>query len=236
MSATTTTRDGQAVRTVPSGRTAVRLAFVGLVIGTIGDRVLGFWHPEPDSAGAFSYRFVSGMRDTWWGMHFFGSMAVSLEAVTFAALVLVLIRDRGVRWAATGAALLTIGGLFFAAGLAGEGVVDATAVDPTALPPATGARLLAHVEDNPERYLVGILPGLALTTLGIVVIAVALWRSGLMARRWPVLLVVGVASSSAAPFGIIGAAISTVSLTVATLVVGWRATAAVGAPPVQVDG
>ena len=132
MSATTTTREGQTVRTVPSGRTAVRLAFVGLVIGTIGDRVLGFWHPEPDSAGAFSYRFVAGMRDTWWGMHFFGSMAVSLEAVTFAALVLVLIRDRGVRWAATGAALLTIGGLFFAAGLAGEGVVDATAVDPSA--------------------------------------------------------------------------------------------------------
>lgn len=223
MTATSTTREDTVGTTAPPAGPALRLAFAGLVIATIGDRVLGLWHPEPDADGAFSYHLVSGMRDTWWGMHFFGSMAVSLESFTFAALVLVLVRRRGARWAAIGATLLTVGGLFFAAGLAGEGVVDATAADPAALPRGTGARLLAHVEDNPQRYLVGILPGLALTTLGILLLAVAIWRSGLMARRWPVLLAVGVVSSSAAPFGILGWVISTVSLTVATLVVGWRA-------------
>lgn len=213
------------VRGMPA-RTAVRLTFVGLVLGTIGDRVLGLWHPEPDDGDQFSYGLVSGMRDTWWAMHFFGGMTVSLGAVTFSALVLVLVRARGLRWATAGAVLLTLGGLFFAAGLAGEGVVDVTAADPAALPRATGAGLLDHVESNPERYLVGILPGLALSTLGVLLLAVALWRSGRVGRFWPVLLAVGVVTSAAAPFGLVAWALSTVSLTAATLVVGWRATTA----------
>lgn len=105
----------ESVAAAATNRAGLLLAFAGLVVGTLGDRVLTVWHPQPDTDGLFSYALVSGRRDTWWAMHFFGGMGVALESLTLAGLVMVLVRGRGSRWTNPGAALLTLGGLFFAA-------------------------------------------------------------------------------------------------------------------------
>jgi hypothetical protein len=215
----------------PSVRAAgARTLAVLILLGTIGERILGFWHPEPGPNGRFGYDYVSGVSQTWWAMHFFGAVAVTMQAVSLSLAVYLLVPARGSRFALTGGLLASLGALLFSVGIASEGVVMAYATDTDALAPAAGADFLTYVEKNPALYIVGIVPGLFVGALGVVLLAVALWRAHSVSRWVPGCLAAGTVAGFALPFGIVGGLISAVTLTPAILAVGWYTLRVASAP------
>lgn len=137
--------------------------------------------------------------------------------------VCLLARSRGAAWALTGATTVVLGAAAFGAGIAGEGVSYAYATDPAAVPASAGGPLLAYMGEHPERYVVGILPGLALLTVGTILLSVALLRARAVPLPIPITLVAGTVFGLAVPFGIVGFAVSTLTVTVPMLAIGWYA-------------
>ncbi|MDT5017981.1 MAG: hypothetical protein QOD39_4141 [Mycobacterium sp.] len=198
-------------------------AFGVLIVATVAERALTLWHPDFPDDGTFDYAAVSAIRNTWWAFHFFGGIAVVMQAVAFAVAVCLLARTRGSAWAIGGATIYILGAAAFGVGIAAEGVAFAYAADPAAVPAAEGARLLSFMGEHAKLYTVGVLPGLALSTVGTVGLCAALLRAGTIHRIIPIVLLVGTLAAVVLEFGIIGFAFSTVAVTVPMLAIGWFA-------------
>ena len=189
----------------PSGRSlAAALLVVGL-LGTAGERTLTFWHPLLDADGRFPYDRLVEIRSTWWAMHFFGGVCVTLLSVAVGLAAVVVCRGRGRAWAATSAVLLGLGGSLFASGLAAEGASMAYGAS-TGI---AGQQVVDRIYTAPGWYLSGIASGGALQALGTLCLCVALWRARAV-PRWVVgVLLVGLVVGGVWPFGLLAAAVST---------------------------
>jgi hypothetical protein len=216
-------------QTLPTGSATARSALValGLVVGSLGSAGLGFWHRNYEPGKAIPYATFSRIHEAWWAWHLFGGLANTLLAVTLAIAVCVLAPRRGAVWATVGAAATLLGGLFFGAGVAAEGAAMGYAGDPRALPRQAGAALLKHINDHPERYVAAIIPGLILSTLGLLVISVALWRAGTVGRWVPITLLAGTVLDFFAPMKI--GWVPGLLQSVAIIAIGWYVWARRGA-------
>jgi hypothetical protein len=203
----------------PVGRTALGV----LVVATLGERALTLWHPEFPPDGTFDYDVVSPIRDTWWAFHFFGGVALVMQSVAFIVAVCILARSRGLGWGLVGAVVYVLGTALFSAGIAGEGVAFAYATDPAAVPEPQGTQLLEYMGQHSELYVAGVLPGLALTTVGTVALCFALLRAGTIHWTIPFVLLVGTAAQIILSIGAVAFLISTATVTIPMLAIGWYA-------------
>lgn len=195
------------------------LVALGVVVGTAGATGLGFWHRNYEPGVAIPYATFSRIHEAWWAWHMFGGLANTLMAVTAAIAVCMLAPRRGAAWATVGATAILLGGLFFGAGVAAEGAAMGYAGDPHALPRQAGAALLKHINEHPERYVAAIIPGLILSTLGLLLISVALWRAETVPRWVPIALLAGTVLDFFAPMSI--GWIPGLLQAVATLAIAW---------------
>lgn len=194
----------------PAGTSRARAALVAwvLVAGAAVTLALGIWHPEPDANGEFSYAVVAPIREAWWAWHLFGAVGVAAGAVAASIAVCLLVRGRGSGWADAGGALTSLGGVAFGVGIAAEGVLFAYVTDPDVLPADIGVTVMAHLADNPERFVVAIIPGFVLLTVGPGLLAVALWLARSVPRWVPVTLAVTSVAAVVSPLGAISFAVN----------------------------
>jgi hypothetical protein len=211
---------GRSSRTAAAGWTA----FGVLIIATLVERALTLWHPDFPADDTFDYDAVAPIRDTWWALHFLGGIAVIMQAVAFVVAVFLLVQTRGSRWALGGATIYVLGAAAFGAGIAAEGVAFAYATDPAAIPVAQGSQLLNFMGEHSGLYLAGILPGLALTALGTVALCIALLRARTIPKVIMLVLLAGTAIQLILAFGVVAFLISTVTITLPMLAIGWYAT------------
>jgi hypothetical protein len=204
--------------------TAGWTAFGVLITATLVERALTLWHPEVPADDTFDYDAVAPIRDIWWALHFFGGIAVVMQAAAFVVAVCLLARGRGSRWALGGAIIYVLGAAAFGTGIAAEGVAFAYATDPAAIPVAQGSQLLNFMGEHSALYLAGILPGLALTALGMVALCIALLRARTIPRVIALMLLAGTAIQLILTFGVVAFLISTVTVTVPMLAIAWYAT------------
>jgi hypothetical protein len=209
---------------VPGARSSLGwTAFAVLVLATIAERALTLWHPDFPADDTFDYDVVTKIRDPWWAFHFFGGIAVVMQAVAFAVAVCLLARSRGASWALAGSTTYVLGAAAFGVGIASEGVAFAYAADPAAIPAAQGAQLLTFMGEHADRYVVGILAGLALTSLGAIALCIALLRARAVHWVIPAVLLVGTVAAVGLDFGVVAFLISTVTITIPMLAIGWYA-------------
>jgi hypothetical protein len=206
---------------VADGQSRARSALIaiGLLVGSAGSVGLGFWHRNYDPDKAIPYDDFSPIHESWWAWHMFGGLANTLMMVALAIAACVLAQRRGAVWANVGAATTLLGGLLFGAAVAAEGAAMGYAGDPDALPRQAGAALLRYINDHPEMYVVPIIPGLVLSTLGPILISVALWRARSVPSWIPIALFAGTVAGFFAPMKI--GWIAGIPAAVATIAIGW---------------
>ncbi|GIH23329.1 hypothetical protein Aph01nite_16390 [Acrocarpospora phusangensis] len=167
-------------------------AFVLFAVGMVLRTVFAFWHP---SLAMLDFENLSPMREEWWAMHFFaGAPGALLTFTAFPVLAYALCRERGSVLAAVGGAVTVTGIVFFAQGIAAEGVTYGYVLNTAALPGEQGEQLLRYITDHAELSQIGIFGGLTVTSAGIVALLAALWLARAV-PRWllvtPVLGLVG---------------------------------------------
>lgn len=204
-----------------------RLVAAGVVVGSVGSAGLGFWHRNYEPGQAIPYDKFVPIHQSWWAWHLFGGLANSLMAVTLAIGVCILAPRRGAVWATLGAGAILLGGLFFGAGVAAEGAAMGYAGDPRALPGQAGAALLAYVNGHPDRYVVAIIPGLILSSLGLLLISVALWKARSVPSWVPIALFIGTVLDFAAPISV--GWVASLPQAIAVIAIGWFVWARQGA-------
>lgn len=168
------------------GRTLIIAAILALAAGAVG--IVLLFRPWP-VRNSFLYHELAPVRDAIW-------TAILIDAVAFAAIglslslgVCLLVRDRGARVANVGAIVTTFGAILFAMGAFAFAALTWYATDPAALPVAEGTRLLDYAVANPEHVMLPQLLGFLLYTLGTLILAVALLRSGSVSRWLPLAIV-----------------------------------------------
>jgi hypothetical protein len=129
-----------------------------------------------------SYRALAPARDAVWTFALLGGFATALAFVAVGIAVCMLVRSRGAAWATAGALLTTLGGILFCAGFFAWGSVSWYATSATLAPDASRA-VFALVQAEDGRAFGPQVAGFALSLLGIVALAVALWRAR-AAPRW----------------------------------------------------
>src|SRR4051812_25458583 len=181
--------------TVPSARLTPGRAIrsrVNLICGFLVLTALAFvpmglaWPTVSDSGTVLAVDDVQPVRDSMWLLIMLTAVLGPLNAGAQAIAVLLLIREKAAAAATWGAMLMTVGCLMEAAGLAGFAAAYFYPSDPTVSHEAAG-RVYDAIAADHLHLLVFQLPGHLLLTAGIVIQAVALFRSGVVPRWVPTL-------------------------------------------------
>ena len=122
-----------------------------------------------------------------------------------------------------GATTYVLGVTAFGVGIAAGGRGLAYAADPDAVLQAQGAPLLAYMGEHADRYVVGVLAGLVLTSVGAIALCIALLRARTVHWIIPIVLLAGILANLVLPFGVVGLLISTAATTIPMLAIGWYA-------------
>ena len=138
-------------------------------------------------AAADTDRFsaLQPVRDEVWTFALVGGVAAALAYIAAGIAVCMLVTGRGSAWATIGATLLTLGAVPFCAGFFAWGAVGWYATSDA----AQGGALFAFAQDESAHMFAPQAVGFGLALLGIVALAVALWRS--QAHPRPLALAVG---------------------------------------------
>ncbi len=168
------------------GRTLVVAATLALAAGVVALVLL--LRPWP-VRNSFLYQELAPVRDAVW-------TAILVDAISFAAIgislslaVCLLARDRGARLATVGAIVTTLGGVLFAMGAFAFAAFTWYVTDAAALPVAEGTSLLEYAVANPEHVMLPQLLGFLLYTLGTLILAAAMLRSGSVPKWLPIAII-----------------------------------------------
>src|SRR3954468_20954369 len=176
-------------RLTPSGaiRSRVNLVCAVLVLTALAFIPIGLaWPTVSDSGTVLGVDDVQPARDSMWLLIMLTAVLGPLNAGAQAIAVLLLIREKAAAAATWGAMLMTVGCLMEAAGLAGFAAAYFYPSDPTVSHEAA-SRVYDAIAADPPHLLVFQLPGHLLLTAGIVIQAVALFRSRVVPRWVPTL-------------------------------------------------
>ncbi|CUR59154.1 conserved membrane hypothetical protein [metagenome] len=190
MTTTSPVRDQlDATRNAP-GPARVRVAAISL--GASAATIIGLlattpWGERLDSGSdeVLNYDNLVAVHDAAWPGLVADGFAFAVIGLTVGLGVLHLVRDRGRIAALVGAVLTTVGGILFAMGATAFATLGWFA-SADGLADGTGQSLVDFANDNPVHLMGPNLAGFLLTTIGSVVLAVALIRS----RAVPVYAVV----------------------------------------------
>lgn len=172
------------------GRDRARLIAVALVLGSVLEAVLFLWRPGTQR-DALDYADVAPVRDATWMTGVLDAVGSGLAFTAFAIGVCVLVTQRGRTLATVGAAFAIFGHILLAAGVFAVGVLFWYATDTDALSEQAGTGLLDYFQDHLGHLIGPQFVGFATVAIGVLVMAGALWRSGVVPRWYPVVLVAG---------------------------------------------
>lgn len=180
---------GEAVRTRDVS-TATRLRLLGVTLGltAVVAAAGGLLWPEPEGGGeTYAYGDIAPDRELWWAL--LGGLAVvGVVNVTLQALAtMLLVRERGSRWATVGGALMWVGIAAQATGVAGWASAYYYPTDP-ALPQAVGTAVVEAANDDTRHLFAFLVLGALLVVLGTVLQCVGLLRGRVVPRWVPVAL------------------------------------------------
>jgi hypothetical protein len=188
------------VSTATAGASRVRAAIISafLSLGAVAVSVLVLWQPWGER-NQMGYADIAPHRDAAW---------FAAVGITLGLAVCTLAPVRGSTWANIGAVLSGLGGIAFCAGMVSFSSFAWYATDTAAIPADSGTALMAYVEDSPGHILGLQMAGFLLTTVGSLVLMVALWRARSVPRWLPIgylALTVGVFASDGVALNIIQA-------------------------------
>jgi hypothetical protein len=167
--------------------TRISVVCVVLAITGIATIPLGLLLPgSSDSGTVLKVEDVQAYRSSWWAIVMVGTLLGSLNVPAQAIAVLTIVRTRGAKAATWGAALMWVGAMMETVGLAGFVSAYFYPSDPS-VPHAAGVAAYQAIANDHLHLLVIQLPGHLLLTVGVVVQAVALFRSHAVPRWVPVL-------------------------------------------------
>jgi Domain of unknown function (DUF4386) len=128
------------------------------------------------------YASLAPARDAVWTFSLVAGFATGVAYIAVGLAVCMLVQRRGAAWATAGALLTALGGILFCAGFFAWGAVSWYATS-DAVPADASRAVFAVVQAEDGRAFGPQIAGFGLTVLGIVALAVALWRSR-SAPRW----------------------------------------------------
>jgi hypothetical protein len=217
MSTVTPAATSVPVAAAPAIVSRVRAAIVSaiLTLGAIAVAVVVLWQPWGER-NHLGYADIAPHRDAAWLGAVIDGLGFAAVAVALGLAVCMLAPARGSTWANIGAVVTGFGGVACCAGIVSFGSAVWYATDTDALPTGSGTTLMTYINDNPG-HLMGLqMAGFLLTTLGSLVLMVALWRARSVPRWLPIgylVLTVGVFVLSGVALNIVQA-VQTLSLAV----------------------
>lgn len=181
------TADRASVRVdVAGGRTLIVAATLMLAATAVALVLL--FRPWP-VRNSFLYEELAPFRDAIWTTILIDAVAFAVVGISLSLGVCLLAPARGARLANLGAIVTTAGGLFFAMGAFAFAAFTWYVTDPTALPIQDGARFLEFAVANPEHLMLPQMLGFLLYTIGTLILAAAMLRSGAVSRWLPIAIV-----------------------------------------------
>ena len=188
MSALTPTPTAQATAGVRPRR-APLMGVVPLVLGAVTSAVLLLLTPWGER-NEIGYSAVAPIRDAFWVGILLDGLAMVAVTLGLSIVVHRLVVRAGAVLARLGSVLAVAGGVTFALGGFGYATLAWHVTDPSVLDPAAGTAVLESAIDNPQHSLVVQIAGFLAMTLGMVLLSVALLRSGCVPRWLPVVVLV----------------------------------------------
>lgn len=128
------------------------------------------------------YEALAPARDAVWTFSLVGGFATGVAYVALGLAVCMLVPRRGAAWATVGAVLTAFGGILFCAGFFAWGAVGWYATS-SAVPADASRAVFAFLQADDGHAFAPQIAGFGLSLLGIVALAVALWR-GRSVPRW----------------------------------------------------
>jgi hypothetical protein len=163
--------------TEPATRTRITAVCTVLALTAIAAIPLDLLWPGSSNSGTIlKVEDVQSYRQTWWVFIMSGALLTSLNVPAQAIAVLTLVREKGAKAATWGAGLMWVGAVMEAVGLASFAAAYFYPSDPS-VSHAAGAAVFGSIAHDHAHLLAIQLPGHLLSTIGIVVQAVALFRS-----------------------------------------------------------
>jgi hypothetical protein len=186
MSLSTSTTSAH-LETDRADRSRVTLVCGVLVLTSLAFIPMGLaWPTVSDSGTVLRVDDVQPVRDSMWWLIMLTAVLGPLNAGAQAIAVLLMVREKATAAATWGAALMIVGSLMQAVGLAGFAAAYFYPSDPALGHDAAGQAYDAIAADH-LHLLVFQLPGHLLLTAGIITQAVALLRAGVVPRWVPTL-------------------------------------------------
>jgi hypothetical protein len=182
----TTDRESVSV-SLARGRTLIVAATLALAAGIVA--IVLLFRPWP-VRNSFLYQELAPVRDAIWTAILVDAVAFAAIGISLSLVVCLLAPGRGARIANVGAIVTTLGGTLFAMGAFAFAAMTWYITDPAALPVADGTGLLEYTVANPEHVLLPQMLGFLLFTVGTLILAAALFRSGSVGRWLPIAIVV----------------------------------------------
>ena len=173
--------------TLARGRTLIVAATLAVAAGVVA--VVLFFRPWP-VRNSFLYQELAPVRDAIWTAILVDAIAFATIGISFSLVVCLLVRGRGARIANVGAIVTTLGGVLFAMGAFAFAAMTWYVTDPAALAAAEGTRVLEYAVANPEHVLLPQMLGFLLFTMGTLILAAAMFRSGSVSRWLPIAIAV----------------------------------------------
>jgi hypothetical protein len=213
----------KARRAAPS---RLALLFAVIVATSVASWVLAlvsYLRPAADGDSLPTYGDVAAMRTFLWAFFVLARVNLVIGVCAAALAGWILTPDRGSGWATVGGSIVWLGAAVYGVGVGGWATAYYFATDRTVLRPSIGTALVDRINHDTLHILVVPVAGALAVAIGVLVLAVGLWRARSV-PRWVV--IAGVAASVAllvmppsSAAGVVAEAVS--SLTTALL--GWYA-------------
>lgn len=124
------------------------------------------------------YAELEAVRNAYWTFTLVGGMSTALAYILAGIATCMLVVRRGATLATAGAILLCIGGVLFSAGFFASGAVSWVTTGGTGSDPA----FFAYYQEHSFRAFAPQMIGFLLSTVGFILIGIALWRSQVVPR------------------------------------------------------
>ena len=203
------------------GQYAVILA--AIVVSAVAVLAVSVLFPAVGDSGFFTYdSVVADPEYHWTFLTLVGVMIVgSTVAVGLAGLLLV--PRRGWQWATAGFSLAMVGAALYAIGVGGWAMVYSFAADSPALDPSAAAAFVESVNADGYRLFAAAFTGAIVVTIGTILMAVGLWRSGNLPKWIIALRVFGaILPLLVGVEGVVGALVESPQA-IASVLTGWYA-------------
>jgi hypothetical protein len=209
----------------PRGRGLTLLLTVILVtsVSAFALAFVSFVKPVGDGDGLPAYADIAHVRGYVWTLFIVAGVQLVVGACAAALAGWLLVPNRGARWATVGATLIWLGAALYGVGIGGWATVYYFGTDPAVLDPATGARLIDHVNDDTVRLLAVPIGGALLIAIGSLVLAVALWRARTVPRWIPIAAAVAAVATVVLPPDGVAGLIAEAASSITTIAIGWYA-------------